>query len=58
MIHVQEVLNFCKRKGFYKAYDWSKAHFVDCTTRFEITKDKLDEANNDPTTTPERKKAL
>jgi hypothetical protein len=34
MIHMQEVMNFCKRKGFYKSYKKAKTNFKDCTSRF------------------------
>ena len=47
IIHVQEVLNFCKRKGFFKAYNKSKAHYVDFTTRLDMAKDKLNDAKNE-----------
>jgi hypothetical protein len=31
MIHVQEVINFCKQKVFYKSYTKAKTHLKDCT---------------------------
>ena len=58
VIHVQEVLNFCNHKGFFKAYDKAESHFVDCTTRSKMSKDKLTDAKNDPTTSKDRMKAL
>ena len=30
IIHVQEVLNFCKNKNFFNAYKKSKLHLQDC----------------------------
>ena len=44
MIHVQEVLNFCKNKVFYKAFAKAKINLQDCTTRFNMAKDKLVDA--------------
>ena len=58
MIHVQEVMNFCKQKGFYKSYEIAKTNFVDCTTRFNNAQKTLDDANADPTTSTDRKHAL
>ena len=58
VIHVQEVLNFCKNKGFYKAFAKVKVNLQDCTTRFTMAKDKLVDAKNDPTTPEDRMKAL
>ena len=58
VIHVQEVLNFCKNKGFYKAFAKAKVNLQDCTTRFNMAKDKLVDAKNDPTTPKDRMKAL
>ena len=58
IIHVQEVLNFCNRKGFFKAYNKSMAHFEDCSTRSNMAKAMLTDAKNDPTTSKERMKAL
>ena len=58
VIHVQEVLNFCKNKGFFKANDKSKAHLQDCTTRNITAKVKLQDAKNDPTTSEDRMEAL
>ena len=58
MIHVQEDMNFCNRKGFYKSYKKVKTNFEDCPSRFNTNQQKLNKANADPTTTPERKKAL
>ena len=28
MIHVQEIMNFCKRKGLYKSYEKTKTNFA------------------------------
>jgi len=58
IIHVHEVLNFCKNKGFFKAYEKSKAHLQDSITRSAMAKDKLTEAQIDPTTSKDRMKAL
>ena len=58
MIHVQEVINFCKRKDFYKSYLKAKTHLEDCTIRCANSQKTLDNANADPTTTPDRKKEL
>ena len=55
---MQEVLSFCKNKGFFKAYDKSKAHLQDCTTRNKTAKVKLQDAKNDPLTSEDRMKAL
>ena len=58
IIHVQEVLNFCKNKGFYKAYATAKLHLTDCITRSKGARDKLSEAMNDPTSSKDRKNTL
>ena len=58
IIHVQEVLNFCKNKGLFKAHKKYKAHLQDCTSRSAMAKDKLTEAQLDPTTSEDRMKAL
>ena len=58
IIHMQEVLNFCKNKGFFEGYKKSKAHLLDTITRSDIAKDKLQEAINDPTTSEDRLKVL
>ena len=58
VIHVQEVLNFCKNKGFFKSFEKGKLHLVACTTRWEMAKVKLDNAKLDPTTSEDRMKAL
>ena len=58
IIHVQEVLNFCKNKGFYKAYQKSKLSLLDYITRSNGAKDKLTEAKEDPTSSEDRMKAL
>ena len=50
MIHVQEIMNFCKRKGFYKSHKKAKTNFADCTTRLASAQKKLNDANSDPTT--------
>ena len=55
---MQEVLNFCKQKGFFKAYKKSKANLQDFTTRSNMAKDKLTEAKIDPTNSKDRMKAL
>ena len=57
-IHVQEVMNFCKQKGFYKSYEKAKTNLVDCTTRFNNVQKTLDNANADPTTSTDKKKVL
>ena len=58
VIHVQEVLNFCKNKGLFKAYKKSKLHLLDCITRSNGAKDKLTEAKEDPTSSEDRMKVL
>jgi len=58
VIHVQEALNFCKNKGFFKSFEKGEAHLVDCTARCTNTKDKLNNAILDPTTSKDRMKAL
>ena len=55
---MQEVLNFCKNKGFFKAYEKSRLHLLDCITRSNNSKGKLTEANEDPTSSKDRIKAL
>ena len=51
-------MNCCNRKGFYKYYEKAKTNFADCNARFKGAQQKLDKAIADPTTTPERTKAL
>ena len=58
VIHVQEVLNFCKNKGFFKSFEKGKIHLVACTTRWEMAKVKLNDDKLDPTTSEDRMKAL
>jgi len=58
VIHVQEVLNFCKNKGFFNSFAKGEKHLVDCTARWEMAKDKLGDAKLDPTTSNDRMKAL
>jgi len=58
IIHVQEVLSFCKKKGYFKAYKKSRTNLQDCTTRHNQAKEKLQDAKNDPTTSKDRMKAL
>ena len=58
IIHVQEVLNFCKNKGFFKAYEKSRLHLLDCITRSTNAKDKLTDAKDDKNTSEDRMKAL
>ena len=58
MIHVQEIMNFCKPKGFYNFYKKAKKNFEDCTTRFDNAQKTLFDANADPTTSADRNKAL
>ena len=55
---VQQVLNFCKNEGIFKAYKQSKLHLQDCVIKHKNAKDKLQEAINDPTTSEDRMKAL
>jgi hypothetical protein len=58
VIHVQEALNFCKRKGYYIAYKNSKAQLVECFPRMTAAQKKLDDSKADPTTPKERHKLL
>ena len=58
MIHVQEVMNFCKLKGFCKSYKKAKTNLVDCTTRFNNSQKTLINAIADRVTSADRKKAL
>ena len=58
MIHVNKVMRFCKRMDFYKSYKKAKTNFKDCTSRVNTAQQKFDDAIADPTTTPERKKAI
>jgi hypothetical protein len=55
---VQEVINFCKNNGFFKAYTKSKQNLQDCITRSNMAKDELTEDKNDPTSSKDRMKAL
>ena len=52
VIHVQEVLNFYKQKGSYKAYTKAQSHCEDCVIWCANTQKTLNDANGDPTTTP------
>jgi len=55
---VQEVLNFCKNKGFFKAYEKARLHLLDCITRSNNAKAKLADAKEDPNSSKDRIKAL
>ena len=58
IIHVQEVLNFCKNEGFFKAYEKSRLHLLDCITRSTNAKDELTDAMDEANTSKDRMKAL
>ena len=58
IIHVQEVLNFCKNKGFFKAYEKARLHLLDCITRSNNAKAKLTDAKDDKNSSKDRIKAL
>ena len=57
-IHVKEVLSFCKRKDYYKFYKKALKTKEDCSLRFTAAQKKSKDSITDPTTTPERAKAL
>ena len=58
VIHVKEVLSFCEQKNYNKFYEKALKTKEDCSLRFNAAQKKSDEAITDPTTTPERAKAL
>ena len=58
VIHVKEVLSFCKRKNYYKFYGKAAETNEDCSLQFNAAQKKSDDAIADPTTTPERAKEL
>jgi len=58
MVHVQEVFNFCKRKGFYDAYKTAKAQYTDTIQKSATAMKKLQDAKFDPATPKEMQKAL
>ena len=58
IIHVQEVLNFCKNKGFFKSYEKARLHLLDCITRSNNAKAKLTDAKDEKKSSEDRIKAL
>ena len=58
VVHVQEIMNFCKRKGFYDGYNAAQAQLKETVIRKSAAKKKLKAANADPTTAKEKKKTL
>ncbi len=58
VIHVKEVLSFCKWKNYYKFYEKAAKTKEDCSLQFNAAQKKSNNAIADPTTTPERAKAL
>jgi len=58
IIHVKEVLSLIKRKNYYNYYEGDEIKKEDCTQRFMAAQKKSDDSIADPTTTPERTKAL
>jgi hypothetical protein len=58
VIHVKEVLSFCKRKNYNKFYEKALQTKEDCSLQFNVAQKKSDKAIADPTTAPERAKAL
>jgi hypothetical protein len=58
IIHVKEVISLCKRKNYYKYFEVAQKEQEDCTLRFTVAQKKSDDSIADPTTTPERAKAL
>ena len=58
VIHVQEVLNFCKNKGFFNLFAKGEKHLVDCAARWEMAKNKLGNATLDPITSEDRMNSL
>ena len=58
IIHVKEVLSFCKRKNYYKIYEKAVQSKEDCFLRYQAAQKKSDNSIADPTTTQEMAKAL
>ena len=58
LIHVKEVLSFCEQKNYNKFYEKALSSKEDCSLRFKVAQKKSNVAIADPTTTPERAKAL
>ena len=58
MIHVEEVLSFCKRKNYDKIYKKALETKEDCSSRFNAAQKKSNNAIADLTTIPERERAL
>ena len=58
VIHVQETMDFCKRKGFYDGYNASLAQLKETLIRKSTATKKLKAKKDDPTTTKENQKAL
>ena len=58
VIHVQEIMNFCKCTGFYDGYYATLAQIKETVIRKSTATQKLEAEKDDPTTTKEKKKGL
>ena len=58
MIHLKEVLCFCKRKNYKKYYEKALETKDECSLRFNAAKKKSGNAIADPTTPQEMGKVL
>ena len=57
-IQVQEVINFCKRKGYYAAYSAAKLCIETSIWEIATAQKDLKDAKADPRTTKEKKDDL
>ena len=57
VIHVQEIMNFCKSKGFYDGYNVALAQLKETVSRKSTSTKKLESEKDDPTSTKENQKA-
>ena len=58
IIHVKEVLRFCKRKNYYKFYVKAESSKEDCFLQYQAARKKSDKSIANPTMTSEMAKAL
>ena len=58
VVHVKEVLNLIKRKGYNDFYEGAKLTKDDCLLRHRRAMKRSDDAIADPTTSVDRNKAL
>ena len=58
MIHVQEIMNFCKHKGFHDGYNAALAQMKETVSRKSTATKKLKAEKDDPRTTKGKQKAL